>query len=140
MSTLLLWACAPGTKEDEQARELENFTLSALGPLGFSSDPVSMGPLGFHGILKKGRWREIGTGAMAGMSCYPRKMRAYNGASSYRESSKLDFRIPYGRGDIRLHLVYSFRILLVITETQLKQGKAKGERRLLRRHWTFHCH
>lgn len=128
MSTLFLWACAPGTKEDEQARELENFTLSALGPLGF------------HGILKKGRWREIGTGAMAGMSCYPRKMRAYNGASSYRESSKLVFRIPYGGGDIRLHLVYSFRILLVITETQLKQGKAKGERRLLRRHWTFHCH
>lgn len=35
---------------------------------------------------------------MAEASCCPRCMREYNGASSYRESSKLDFRIPYNRG------------------------------------------
>lgn len=41
----------------------------------------------------------------------------------------LTSRFLTARGDVRLHLV--------ITETQLKQAKAKGERRLLRRHWAF---
>ena len=31
---------------------------------------------------------------MVEASCCPRQMRGFNGASSYRESSKLDYRIP----------------------------------------------
>lgn len=57
---------------------------------------------------------------MAEASYCPRGMREYNGASSYRESSKLGFLTA--KAILRLHLIHSIRMLLFVIETQLKQA------------------
>lgn len=65
---------------------------------------------------------------MAKASCCPRWMMEYKGASSYRESSKLDFRIPYNRGKTQ-NALGSLRILWLSKKHNshmLGQGEDEG--------------